>query len=236
MKEPLVMIPGTLCDGSLFKHQMTGLKDLADCQIGDHSSSDDLKKVAADIIEKIEGDFSILGLSYGGIIAFEIWRQVPKRVKRIILLNTNHREPSETTRATQQRFLGMSMLGEFREITTDFLKDAMLHPEHAKDPEMRKAILGMALNTGRAKFHNQIKAQLYRPDSTPDLVNILCPVLVMTGKQDKVCTPEIHKEIAQLIPNSTLALIEKCGHLSTLEQPDEVNRIIIDWWNTIEKD
>ncbi|MDC3253369.1 alpha/beta hydrolase [bacterium] len=230
MKEPLVMIPGTLCDNTLFKHQMDGLKDLADCQIGDHSSSDDLKKVAANIIEKFKGDFSILGLSYGGIIAFEIWRQVPKRVKRIMLLNTNHREPSETTRANQQRFLGMSMLGEFREITTDFLKDAMLYSEHAKDHEIRKAILEMAINTGRAKFHNQIKAQLYRPDSTPDLPNILCPVLVMTGKQDKVCTPEIHKEIAELIPNSTLELIDKCGHLSTMEQPDEVNRIIRDWW------
>lgn len=51
---------------------MDGLKDLADCQIGDHSSSDDLKKVASNIIEKIKGDFSILGLSYGGILAFEI--------------------------------------------------------------------------------------------------------------------------------------------------------------------
>lgn len=209
---------------------MDGLKDLADCQIGDHSSSDDLKKVASNIIEKIKGDFSILGLSYGGILAFEIQRQVPQRVKRIILLNTNHREPSETTRAIQQRFLGMSMLGEFREITIDFLKDAMLHPEHAKVSKMRKAILKMALNTGRAKFHNQIKAQLYRPDSTPDLPNISCPVLVMTGKQDKVCTPKIHQEIAELIPNSTLELIEKCGHLSTMEQPKEVNRIIRNWW------
>ena len=224
------MIPGTLCDATLFKHQLEGLKDLANGQVGDISSADDLGEVASNIIEKIEGNFSILGLSYGGIIAFEMWRQASQRIKRLILLNTNHKAPSETTRANQQRFLGMSALGEFREITTDFLKDAMLHPDHAKDEELRKIILTMALNTGRDNFLKQIKAQLNRPDSTPDLPNITCPTLIITGKEDKVCTPEIHKEMATLIPNSTLKIIEKCGHLSTLEQPKKVNQIIKEWW------
>ncbi len=228
------MIPGTLCDETLFKYQLTGLKDIADCRIGDHSSSDDLKEVASNIIAEIQGGFSILGRSYGGIIAFEIWRQVPERVNRLILLNTNHRKPSESTRAIQQRFLGMSALGEFREITTDFLKDAMLHPDHAKNGELRKTILAMAINTGRSNFFKQIKAQLNRPDSTSDLPNIQCPTLVMTGRQDKVCTPQIHKDITQLIPKATLELIEKCGHLSTLEQPERVNRIIRDWWKALD--
>ncbi len=227
---PLLMIPGTLCDAALFKYQLEGLKDLADCRVVDHSSSGNLKEVAANIISDIEGSFSIMGLSYGGIIAFEIWRQVPEQINKIILLNTNHKKPSDKTREKQLQFLGMSAVGEFREITTDFLKDAMLHPKHAADQEMRDAVLKMAMSTGREKFYNQIKAQLYRPDSTPDLPNINCPVLVMTGKEDRVCTPEIHKEIADLIPNATLKIIEECGHLSTMEQPEEVNRIIKEWW------
>lgn len=230
MKEPLVMLPGTLCDDALFKHQIEGLKKFADCQIGNISSADDLKLVASNIIEKVNGNFALLGLSYGGIIAFEIWRQVPNRVNRMILLNTNHKKPSDETRANQQRFLGMSVLDEFREVTTDFLKDAMLHPDHAKDLELRQIILNMAIKTGRVNFTKQIKAQLNRPDSTVDLPNISCPTLVITGKQDKVCTPEIHKEIARLIPNASLRIINNCGHLSTLEQPGIVNHTIIDWW------
>lgn len=230
MKAPLIMIPGTLCNGILFNAQLADLQDLADCRIGNHSSSDDLKEVAANIIAEIKGDFSIMGLSYGGIIAFEILRQAPQRVKKLILLNTNHKKPSETTRSAQQRFLGMSVLGEFRAITTDFLKDAMLHPKHAAQPKMRQVILKMALDTGKENFFRQIKAQLGRPDSTQDLPQIKCPTLIMTGRQDKVCTPILHQEMAELIPNATLEIIEECGHLSTMEQPEKINNIIRNWW------
>jgi len=208
MRKPLIMIPGTLCDSTLFQYQQTALQDLADCQVADHSSADSLEEVAANILAAVQGPFSIMGLSYGGIIAFELWRQAAERIERMILLNTNHQKPSDTTRANQQRFLGMSVLGEFREITTDFLKDAMLHPAHARQSEMRSIVLDMALNTG----------------------NIQCPTLIMTGREDKVCTPAMHDEMAKLIPNSTLAIIEHCGHLSTLEQPEEINKIIKNWW------
>jgi len=230
MRKPLIMIPGTLCDSTLFQYQQTALQDLADCQVADHSSADSLEEVAANILAAVQGPFSIMGLSYGGIIAFELWRQAAERIERMILLNTNHQKPSDTTRANQQRFLGMSVLGEFREITTDFLKDAMLHPAHARQSEMRSIVLDMALNTGKFAFFNQIKAQLNRPDSTKDLPRIQCPTLIMTGREDKVCTPAMHDEMAKLIPNSTLAIIEHCGHLSTLEQPEEINKIIKNWW------
>lgn len=230
MKERLVMIPGTLCDASLFKYQIEGLKELAYCQVVDHSTSSELGEVAANILSEISGDFSIMGLSYGGIIAFEILRQAPERIKRLILLNTNYKKPSELTRIMQQRFVGMASLGEFREITTHFLKDTMLHPIHAQQVEMRGIVLAMALNTGKEAFIRQIKAQLNRPDSTEDLKKIKCPTLVMTGREDKVCTVELHEEMATLIPNASLKIIETCGHLSTLEQPEVVNQTIWKWW------
>ena len=231
MRESLLMIPGTLCDALLFQHQLEGLADLANCKVVSNSGADTLEEVAANIIREEEQEqFSVLGLSYGGIIAFEIWRQAPEKINKLILMNTNHRKPSEQTRANQQRFLGMSALGEFTEITTDFLKDAMLHPKNAKNKVLRETVLQMAINTGKEAFFRQIKAQLNRPDSRPDLPNIECPTLVITGRQDQVCTPAIHEEIARLMPNAQLEIVEECGHLSTLEQPLQVNQIIRNWW------
>ena len=233
MNETLLMIPGTLCDASLFKYQITGLQAIANCKVVSNSSSDDLQEVAAHILSETLGNFSVMGLSYGGIIAFELWRQAPERINKLILMDTNHKKPSEKTRMTQQRFIGMSYLGEFREITTHFLKDTLLHPDHAKELEMRETVLNMALNVGRDAFFNQVKAQLARPDSSKDLPNIKCPTLIIVGRQDLVCPIELHEEMATLIPNSTLKIIDNCGHLSTLEQPDVVNEIIKKWWAII---
>jgi hypothetical protein len=45
-RELLVLIPGTLCDGTLFAHQVAGLADLADCRVADSSAADDLGAAA----------------------------------------------------------------------------------------------------------------------------------------------------------------------------------------------
>ena len=233
MREVLAMIPGTLCDGLLFEPQILGLKDIFDCRVVDHSNSDDLSQVAANILTQMPDKFSVMGLSYGGIIAFELIRQAPKRIKQLILLNTNYKQPSQNTRESLYKFVGMTVLGQFREITTNFLKDAMLYSEHANLAEMRKTVLDMALNTGEQSFFKQVKAQLGRPDSTKILKEITCPVLIISGVEDKVCPVALHQDMAKMIPNSKLILLEKCGHLSTLEQPDAVNRAIRKWYGSL---
>ena len=225
------MIPGTLCDYNLFKYQTEGLKDLVDCRVASNTSASSLKQVAKNILDNYSGSFSVMGLSYGGIVAFELLRQAPERINKLILMNTNYKQPSERTRINQQRFIGMAYLGEFKEITSKILIDAMLHPKNAKKQELRETILNMALNVGTYGFFNQVKAQLARPDSSKDLQNIKCPTLIITGKEDNICPLKLHKEMAETIPNSTLKIIEECGHLSALEQPNLVNSIIINWWN-----
>lgn len=231
MPEKLIMIPGTLCDSTLFQHQLERLKSVAECYVASNTSSDSLEEIAKNILNKYQGKLTILGLSYGGIIAFEIVRQAPERISKLILLNTTHKVPSEQGKITFQKFIGMAFLGEFHKITKDYLLDAMLHPENAKNQALRDAVVNMSINVGVDGFYNQVKAQLNRPDSTKDLANIKCPTLIIVGKEDIVCPLALHEEMNKSIPNSTLKIIENCGHLSTLEQPKKVNNTIINWWN-----
>lgn len=227
------MIPGTLCDVSLFDNQIRGISDLVNCKAVDCSRSDNLAEIATLILSETKGDFALLGFSYGGIIAFEILRQAPQRITKLILLNTNYKAPSETTIESQRKYLKMVETGDFRKITTDFTKESMLHPDHAKNLEIRDKVLKMALSVGETGFKNQVKSQLNRPDSSRDLQKINCPTLIITGREDRICPPFLHQEMAQLIPDSELVIIEECGHLSTLEQPEVLNDTIRKWWNKL---
>ena len=224
----IVFIPGTLCTKHLFHSQIEALSEYS-CVVVNHSVSDDLSKVSKYIFEKINGPMIVVGLSYGGIIAMEMMRQNAERINGLVLMNTNHRLPSETTRTNQERFVGMAVLGSIESLTEDILIEAMLHPDHAHLEKTRRDVLLMTKNTRVEDFINQIKSQLGRPDSRKDMLRYNCPVLLITGREDKVCTPAVHEDMHQLIPDSELKIIENCGHLSTLEKPKEVNGVLLNW-------
>lgn len=226
---PLLLLPGTLCNATLFEHQLAHLAEIAFPRVVAVHLQDDLRDVAHYVLSQVEGPFAVAGLSYGGIVALEMWRQAAGRIVKLALLNTNPRAPSLETRERQQRFVGMAHLGEFRSITTDFLKDAMLHPDHRRDLKLREAVLDMAESIGIQGFVNTVKAQLGRPDSMPDLSHITCPTLVLTGREDSVVPVPVHIEMAQALPNSRLVIVEQCGHLSSMEQPEIVTGALREW-------
>ena len=78
-------------------------------------------------------------------------------------------------------------------------------------------------------FERQMRALLNRPDAGPVLRQVKCPALVLTGMDDAWSPPQRHREMAAAIPNSTLVLVEKCGHMSTVERPEEVSRAMREW-------
>jgi pimeloyl-ACP methyl ester carboxylesterase len=52
---------------------------------------------------------------------------------------------------------------------------------------------------------------------------------VICGREDLITPPELATEIADGIKRAKLAIIEQCGHLATLDQPEEVSRLLVDW-------
>lgn len=227
----LVFIPGTLCNADLFDAQLSFFEKEFCCVVADHSTSNDLETLSQRILNGVRGDILVIGLSYGGIIAMEMMRQASERIVGLVLMNTTYKQPSVRTREAQERFVGMAYMGKFEEITKDFLKDYMLHPEKQKDQSLRQRILKMAVLTGKENFFNQIQAQLGRPDSRLDLETYTCPVLLIAGNEDLACPPSLHEEMSDLIPNSDLFVLKDCGHLSPMERPNEVNQILNDWFD-----
>jgi pimeloyl-ACP methyl ester carboxylesterase len=62
-----------------------------------------------------------------------------------------------------------------------------------------------------------------------ELHNIKVPTCLIWGKQDMVTPPEVAEEFHQLLPNSELFWIDKCGHAPMMERPKEFNEILDKW-------
>ncbi len=87
----------------------------------------------------------------------------------------------------------------------------------------------MADDTGVEAFKRQQAAIMGRPDNRPLLPSINCPTLVLVGREDALTPPELSQEIAAGIPGAKLEIIPDCGHLSTMERPEAVNRALRAW-------
>ena len=87
----------------------------------------------------------------------------------------------------------------------------------------------MAAAVGVVGFARQTEAIIGRVDSRPGLAAIAVPTLVLVGDGDPVTPLDRAEEMAAAIPHAKLVVVPECGHLSTLEQPEAVNRALVEW-------
>ena len=87
----------------------------------------------------------------------------------------------------------------------------------------------MAEETGPAAFLRQETALLRRTNMRPLLPGIRCPTLIVVGDADLITPRPVAEEMATLVPGATLEVLQRCGHLSTLERPEETTLLLRRW-------
>jgi pimeloyl-ACP methyl ester carboxylesterase len=70
---------------------------------------------------------------------------------------------------------------------------------------------------------------MVRPDARKHLAALHCPVLVVCGEADQLTPPECSREIAELLPQAQLEILDPCGHMLTMERPERVNALLLQW-------
>jgi len=164
----------------------------------------------------------------GGYVAQEILREAPHRVSRVALLDTSARPDSAEQTARRRALIKLAQTGKFKGVTPRLLP-LLIHPARLADPALTGIVMAMAERVGQAAFLHQQNAILNRPDGRPDLPRVNCPALVMCGVQDVLTPPALSRELAAAIPDARLIELDDCGHLSSLEQPEQVNQAFEDW-------
>ena len=231
-RQPLVLLSGALCDAALWRHQIAGLSDIADIRVGDLTRNDSVGSMAARVLASQPKHFALAGISLGGYVALEIMRRAPERVTRLALLDTTARPEEQSEGIGEElpgsegagRQSGPAALGQVGLFTT-----LLVHPKRLADRRLSTILGAMAERVGRKAFQRQQRAVRARPDSRAGLAAIACPTLLLCGRQDPLAPPALHEEMAAAIPGAELVVVEDCGHLSPLEQPEAVTAALRQW-------
>jgi len=224
---PLILVPGLLCSARLYASQVAALWPHGQVAIADHRRDADMAAIAARILADAPPRFALAGLSMGGYIAFAMMRQAPERIARLALLDTSARPDTAEQKAGRDKFIAMAEAGQLND-SVETLTTRFVHPDHNNET-FQGVIRTMAQETGAEAFVRQTKAIKAREDSRPLLAQIACPTLVLVGDNDVLTPPELSKEIAAGVRGSKLVVVPDCGHLSTIEKPDAVNRALTEW-------
>jgi len=228
-KPTLVLIPGLLCDGALWAHQVEALSDIAEVQVADITRANSMPDLARSILHRAPKRFAVAGLSMGGYVAQEILRQQPGRVSHLALVDTNARADLPEQSANRKALMDEAEDGRFDEIAP-MLLPKLVNAKHANTPAIADVVMQMAQRVGKDAFLRQQTAILNRVDGRSDLAEIKCPTLVLCGADDIMTPPAVHQEMADGIgANATLVVVPDCGHLSPLEQPGVVSAALRAW-------
>jgi len=188
-----------------------------------------MENLATEILEHSPfEEFALAGLSMGGYVALEIMRRAPARVKKLALLDTNARADTSEQTARRRTLVDLAEHGKLAEVTEQLIP-ALINRARSGDPQILGTIRTMARNVGKDAFCRQESAIMRRVDSRPHLSAIQCPTLILCGHQDAMTPLALHEEIADGITHARLIVVEDCGHLSTIEQPEEVNVALRTW-------
>jgi pimeloyl-ACP methyl ester carboxylesterase len=225
----LVLIPGLLCDATLWRAQIEDLADMAQPWVADVTGDDSIAAMAQRVLaEAPPGRFTLAGLSMGGYVAQAIMRAAPDRVARLALLDTSARADTAEQSARRRGLIELAEKGEFQGVTPRLLP-VFLHPDRLSDKPLTDAVMAMTARVGKDAFLRQQRAIIGRIDNRPNLPAISCPTLVLCGREDQLTPLAGHEEIASLIPGARLAIIEHCGHLTTMERPWETSVALRQW-------
>lgn len=228
--EPLLLLPGMMCDGRLFTPQIHAFSAERLVAVGALTGACTIENLAESILTDAPPRFALAGLSMGGICAMEIMRQAPERVTRLALLDTNALPDAARLAPVRDEQVRRALAVDLRVVMRDEMK-----PNYLADGPNKQAILDlcmeMADTLGAQVFADQSQALKTRPDQRETLRNVTVPTLILCGEDDRLCPLERHTLMHELVPGSTLTVIKGAGHLPTLEQAETTNEVLRTWLN-----
>lgn len=225
---PIVFIPGLICTAEIFSPQLAALWPYGSTHVAATMQGETIAEMAETILADAPPTFALIGFSMGGYIALEIMRRAPERVTKLALIDTSARPDTDEQTAARRALIERARNGDYEGVLKDMVP-LLFHPEHRHDQALIAVNHRMGLAVGVDGFIRQQQAIIARADSRPDLKAIKVPTLVLVGDRDGLTPPDRSMEMARAIPRAHLDMIPGCGHASTIEKPDMVNRALLEW-------
>lgn len=225
----LYLLPGLLSDEAVWQAQHEALAPHAQLRIPVFRGFSSFREMALHVLRDAPPRFSVAGHSMGGRVALELMHLFPERIEHFALLSVGVHPllPGE-----HEKRMALVELAEREgmEALADAWIPPMVHPLRCHDRALLRTLRAMVLRNSAADYRGQIKAALNRADQSLYLPAIRHKVLLIVGEQDEWSPPSQHQNIKRRLRDCELQVIRNAGHMVTMEQPEAVNKLLVNWF------
>lgn len=240
--QPIIFIHGFPFDHNMWSNQINELSLNYFCVsydirgLGESPAGDGLitmEILAEDVLEIMEKEKLnkpvLCGLSMGGYIAQRAVEKNENLFRALILCDT--KSSADNNEAKIKRAQGIKEISEtgVKKYIEKFIPNCFAEESISKLGDVYKETLNRSLNFSPSGVKGCLLAMAARTDTTEFISEIKIPVLLICGEKDKLTPPYIMEQMAQSIPDSEFHIIPKAGHITPLENPETVNKIIKDF-------
>jgi 3-oxoadipate enol-lactonase len=174
----------------------------------------------ADLVREVAagGEAIVLGNGYGGFVALQMAIRHPGLATRLILADCG----AAFSEAGRQAFRNMAAAASEKGLAaiTDVAMRRLFAPEfQAAHPALMQDRREAFLRTDTDVFRAACDA-LASLDLRSEVAGVKVPVLVMVGEHDEATPPDMSRELASLLPDARLQIIQGCAHVPQLQSPD----------------
>lgn len=242
---PLLFGHSYLWDAAMWTPQVQVLSSSYRCivpELWGHGRSD-LPPVTPCSIERLAGDhwelvtalgldsLAIIGLSVGGMWGLHLALEHPEAVKALVLMDTFVGPEPEETRLRYFKMLDIvEQAGGIPPPLIDAIVPLFFSPTTVqRNPALVnrfKESLALPAKERLSGIASLGRGIFSRASLLDRLGEIQIPTLIIVGADDHPRPPHEARQMAELIPNARLEIIEEAGHISNLEQPERVSALL----------
>ena len=230
----------------MWRFQLAALRGRYRCIAYDHrgqgksevtAAGYDMDTLTGDAIGLIEAlgiaPVHFVGLSMGGFVGMRLAARRPELVRTLALVETaadgepRRNVPKYAVMSALTRILGV------RPFVPAVMK-IMFGRTFLRDEgraELRRGLAGELLENDLTGMRRALKGVISRAPVPPsELARIRAPTLVISGEEDSAVVSQRSARLAGAIAGAAFLVIPRAGHSSSLEEPDVLNRALLDLW------
>ena len=238
---PLVLLHGFPLDARVWKAQRSALSDrfrviTPDLRGFGKSKSEEpfsIEALADDVHELLKQIGALpcvlAGLSMGGYAALAFANKYPKDLRGLVLIDTKAEADTSDGKQAREKMAALA-----REKGSKAVAEQMMPKMLAPDAEKTRPAVAQELRSimeacPPKTIEHALLAMRDRPDRTGELESISVPTLVIVGEHDAITPPDVATNMFQSLVNGQLVTVKGAGHMTPMEQPEQVNRAVRDF-------